>query len=275
VRPSSPDCSQPEASSCHAHLVLDERGAQKLVQDVRVQGRVRLDRALSKLGIASRTDARKQIEEGAVEVDGRVQTNPAMLVVPERIRITLRGSRTQPAQWRSIALYKPRGYVTTRRDPEGRPTVFELLGAEAAGLVAAGRLDLASAGLLLLTTDTRLSGWLTDPTSRVTRRYAVVVRGVFSDESAQRLRQGFDNMRADAVIIRKRSKRETHLIVELTEGRNREIRRMMSAASHEVTRLLRVAYGGIELGKLQPGEWRHLAREELRAAFPGAPIRKS
>jgi 23S rRNA pseudouridine2605 synthase len=164
-------------------------------------------------------------------------------------------------------LHKPRGTVTTRRDPEGRRTVFDVLGAEAGALVAVGRLDLATSGLLILTTDTKLANRLTDPVSRLIRRYLVTVRGALSDESTRRMTEGVEGLRATAVRIRKQSSRETHLIVELDEGRNREIRRLCDAVGHEVTALKRVGFGGLELGDLQPGQWRELSADEIEAAF--------
>lgn len=223
---------------------------------------MRLDRALSKLGFASRRDAKDLIAEGRVTVRGRVVTDPARLVVPETIIAVDEVSPTRRV-WRTIAFHKPRGVVTTSRDPEGRRTVFDVLGDAGRGLVAVGRLDMASTGLLLLTNDTQLANRLTDPKTAVPRRYAVTVRGFLTDESVARLTEGIDGLRASGAVVRKRSRRETHLMIELTEGKNREIRRMLEALGHDVTRLLRVAFGPIELGALQPGEWREVTREEL------------
>jgi 23S rRNA pseudouridine2605 synthase len=225
---------------------------------------VRLDRALSKLGLASRTEARALIASGKVTVGGRTVRDPAFAVVPEPRNIVVEGRSAGPRPWRTIALHKPRGVVATRRDPEGRPTVFDLLGDEAATLVAVGRLDLATTGLLLFTTDNHLADRLTDPSTGIVRRYVVTVRGNLSDEAAARMEIGTGAMRAQSVEVRKRSTRETHLIVELTEGRNREIRRLCEAVGHEVTRLKRIAFGTIELGDLQPGRWRDVTREEIR-----------
>jgi 23S rRNA pseudouridine2605 synthase len=230
---------------------------------------VRLDRALSKLGAASRAEANRLILDGRVRVRGLVVTNPAALVVPESAAIAVDGRPARTRAWRTIALHKPRGVVTTRRDPEGRRTVFDLLGTEAEGLVAAGRLDMASTGLLLLTTDTQLANRITDPAAAIVRRYVVTARGAVTDEEAAGMVDGIGGLRAAAVHIRKRSARETHLIVELTEGKNREIRRLLDAAGHEVTKLLRVAFGGIELGRLAPGEWREVSRAEIDDAFGG------
>jgi len=224
-------------------------------------GQVALERALSKLRIASRSEARRRIRAGGVTVNGRVVRDPLAAVHPERDRIAVGGAAPGRRAWRTIAFHKPRGTVTTRNDPQGRRTVFDVLGDESAGLVAVGRLDLATSGLLLLTTDTQLAEWLTNPANRVVRRYAVTARGYVSDDDCAAMEHGLEEMRAASVRVRKRSRRETHLIVELTEGRNREIRRLFSGIGAEVTKLLRIAYGSIELGTLKPGEWRDLTRD--------------
>jgi 23S rRNA pseudouridine2605 synthase len=224
---------------------------------------VRLDRALSKLGIASRAEARRLIAAGSVSVGGRIVRDPGRLVVPERAAIAIDGRRQDAAAWRTVALHKPRGVVTTRRDPQGRKTVFDLVD-DSRGLVAVGRLDLASTGLLLLTTDTQLAAWLTDPVNAIVRRYIVTARGAVTDAEAEAMIAGIDGLRAGSVDMLKRSGRETHMAIELTEGRNREIRRLLEAVGHQVTRLLRVSFGPIELGTLQPGESRAVTREELR-----------
>src|SRR5262249_13864345 len=127
------------------------------------KGVVRLDRALSKLGLASRAEAKRLIADGRVCVGRRVVRDAAMSVIPEKGGISVDGRVVGQRQWRTIAFHKPRGVVTTRRDPQGRPTVFDVLGDEARSLVAIGRLDMASTGLLLLTTDTQLADFLTDP----------------------------------------------------------------------------------------------------------------
>jgi 23S rRNA pseudouridine2605 synthase len=229
-------------------------------------GRVRLDRALSKLGLASRTGARGLILSGRVTLHGKVVTDPGHLVTPERAGVAVDGRQQVTRPWRTIAFHKPRGIVTTRRDPEGRKTVFDILGDDGRGLVSVGRLDLASTGLLLLTTDTRLANWLTDPANAVVRRYIVTARGAVSDDAARQMEAGSLGLRAERVQVRKRSNRETHLVIELTEGRIREIRRLLAACGHDVTRLMRVAFAGIELGTLQPGEWKEISREEMREA---------
>jgi 23S rRNA pseudouridine2605 synthase len=228
---------------------------------------VPLVRALSKLGLASRSEARRLVAAGRVSVNGRTVTNGATRVAPERVRIAIDGApaaRVNTAR-RLIVFHKPRGTVTTRRDPEGRPTVFDVLGDAGRGLIAIGRLDRASTGLLLFTNDTQLAHRLTDPVNNVRRRYVVTVRGRVTPETVAQLQHGIDargaggaveRLRAQSIQIRKASGRETHLMVDLTEGKNREVRRLFDAAGHEVTRVHRIAFGEFELGDLRPGQWR-------------------
>jgi 23S rRNA pseudouridine2605 synthase len=233
---------------------------------------VPLNRALSKLGILSRAQATAAIAAGRVRVNGRTVTDPAAPVIPERVRIEIDGAVRPRAAWRTIALHKPRGVLTTRRDPEGRSTVFDLVGDEAAGLVAVGRLDLATSGLLLLTTDTRLADRITDPESQTPRVYVVTVRGRVAVADVDRLLTGVrsrgETLVAAEVTIQKASSRESHLLVTLLEGRNREVRRLFEAIGHEVTRLKRIRFGGLDLGDLAPGQWREITRAEIRRAFP-------
>ena len=236
-------------------------------------GKVSLERALSKLGLASRSEARALILEGRVSVDGRILTNPSIRIVPERAAIAVDGAIKQGgAEPLTIILHKPRGYVATRSDPEGRKTIYDLLTDLPHRVIPVGRLDLATSGLLILTNDTQFGNWLTDPATRIPRIYLVTVRGEVTDDVAARLTAGItsgkERLAADDVIVRKRSKRESHLTMTLTEGKNREIRRLLDAVDHPVTELRRVQFGGLALGILAPGKWRRVSAEELRAAFP-------
>jgi 23S rRNA pseudouridine2605 synthase len=228
---------------------------------------------LSKRGLASRSEARALILAGRVSVDGRTLTNPATRVVPERVTIAIDGEVGEvKTESLTIALHKPRGYVTTRSDPEGRRTIYDLLGDVPQRVIPVGRLDLATSGLLILTNDTQFGNWLTDPASAIPRVYLVTVKGEVTDEAAARLVDGIvsgrDRLAAAAASVRKRSKRESHLTITLTEGKNREIRRLLDAVDHPVTALRRVRFGGLELGTLAPGKWRTVPAAELRAAFP-------
>ena len=238
--------------------------------------KVALVRALSKLGYSSRSQGYELIRSGRVEVNGRVVTDPALAVAPGLTRIQVAGVEDDRGPWVCIALNKPRSVVTSRTDPESRRTVYDVISDLGARVVPVGRLDLASTGLLLMTNDTQLADWLTDPATGIVRRYVVAVRGELSDASVTSLTKGVvdrgETLKAASIQVLKRSKRETHLIVELTEGKNREIRRMLKAAGNEVTRLKRIAFGPLELGDLAPGKWRNVSVEEMRAAFPRAPV---
>lgn len=233
-----------------------------------------LERALSKLALASRSEARALILAGRVRVDGRPALDPTRRVTPERIAVAIDG---QPAARRSasitIALHKPRGYVTTRSDPDGRPTVYDLLGGVPERVVPVGRLDLATSGLLLFTNDTQFANWLTDPANAIPRVYLVTAKGRVDDTTIATLERGLtvdgERLAAHAAVIRKASGKESHLTLTLTEGRNREVRRLLEAAGHPVTSLKRVQFGGLTLGHLPPGKWRRLRDAEVRAAFPG------
>jgi 23S rRNA pseudouridine2605 synthase len=202
-----------------------------------------------------------------------VVDDPGAQVVPERVNVIIDGRTAEAAPSRTIALHKPRGVVTTRRDPQGRPTVYGLMAGAGAGLAPVGRLDLASTGLLLCTTDTQLGAWLSAPVNAVEREYVVTVRGRMTAVDAARLITGLtidgERLGASAVRVRKASGRETHLLVTLTEGRNREIRRLCAAVGHEVTHLHRIRIGGVALGALAPGAWRIIPEEILAGAFPG------
>jgi 23S rRNA pseudouridine2605 synthase len=237
---------------------------------------VPLARALSKLGVASRAEATRLIEAGRVTVAGRVVTDARRLVHPERATLTIDGHAIARAARVTIVLHKPRGVVTTRADPDGRPTVYDLIRDAGMHLVPVGRLDMASTGLLLFTNDTRLAHWLTDPATHLVRVYLVTVRGRLDDETAHAIERGVlidgERLQATRVMVRKRSMRETHLVVELVEGKNREIRRLMLSAGHEVTRLARVSFGRLELGKLPPGRWRAIDEDELKRLWPEAPL---
>jgi 23S rRNA pseudouridine2605 synthase len=195
-----------------------------------------------------------------------------MPVVPERIKLTLDGRVLGNTGWRTVVLYKPKGVVTTRSDEKNRPTVFSLLEETGSYLHPVGRLDMATSGLLLLTNDTRLSSWLTDPKNKIVRTYAVTAQGCVTDDEIAKMAQGIKDqgeiLRADKAVIRKASQRETHCVIELTEGKNREIRRMFESLGHEVTTLKRLAFGGLQLGKMMPGQCREVSRKELIVAFP-------
>ncbi|MGH9219236.1 MAG: pseudouridine synthase [Vicinamibacterales bacterium] len=240
---------------------------------------VALDRALSKLGFASRSEARALIAAGRVSVNGTTIIDPAARVTPERIAVAIDGrTPSRAAAPIVIVLHKPRGYVTTRSDPQGRKTVYDLLTDLPERVIPVGRLDLATSGLLILTNDTRLAHWLTDPRTAIPRVYLVSVAGRIEQSDIEQLERGIicggERLAAASAELRKASAKESHLTLTLTEGRNREVRRLLDAVGHPVTRLRRVQFGGVTLDDLAPGRWRKLTAAEVTAAFPAHPRKR-
>jgi 23S rRNA pseudouridine2605 synthase len=232
---------------------------------------VHLNRLLSKRGVLTRSQATAAILGGRVSVEGRVVRDPGAAVA-ESAQIELDAQPTSSRAWRTILFHKPRGALTTRHDPQGRRTIYDVIGEDARGLIPIGRLDQATSGLLLLTTDTALANQITDPDNAIPRVYVATVRGELTRDGCDRLERGIVDkgqpIKADEVILRKSSGRESHLVITLREGKNREVRRLLAAVGHEVTRLKRVAIGELTLGDLAAGAWRELSASEIRRAFP-------
>ncbi|MGH7481415.1 MAG: pseudouridine synthase, partial [Longimicrobiales bacterium] len=225
---------------------------------------MRLQRFLSRAEVASRRRAESMILAGRVRVNGRVVTELGTRVDPtiDRVQVDDREVRIGAPVW--IALHKPRGYVTTRDDPRGRRTVYDLLPPEYHGLFHVGRLDSGSEGLLLLTNQGDAANRLLHPRHRVARVYDAIVRGTPDAATLERLRRGValeDGIaRAERVELRGATRRgDARVRLLLREGRNREVRRMLAAIGHPVARLIRRRYGAIALGSLTAGEWRALS----------------
>jgi 23S rRNA pseudouridine2605 synthase len=230
--------------------------------------RVQLHRALSKLGLGSRTQAWDWIRAGQVCVDGLVVIDPLTWVDLERQRITHQGLAPAPRVDLVLALHKPAGVVVTHRDERGRRTVYDLLPVDLPWIFPVGRLDADSEGLLILTNDSILATRLTEPEHAIPRTYRVTVGGRVTDEVVQQLRQGVEledcRTRPARVEVLDEAEDATLLKVVLTEGRNRQIRRMAVAMGHRVRRLVRVAIGAYELGDLGVGQIRTLGEEDRK-----------
>lgn len=229
---------------------------------------VSLNRALSKLGLCSRTQADALIAAGRVAVGGKLIRDASLRVDPDRDHIAVDGKRVVGERKVYLMVNKPRGLVTTRDDPQARSTVYDCLeGLDLPYVSPVGRLDKASEGLLLMTNDTRWATRLLDPVSGVDKLYHVQIGAVPDDAMLARLRAGAtvdgETLRARSIEILRSGGRNSWLAVVLDEGRNRHIRRLLDAYDIEVLRLIRVAIGRLPLGDLAKGKARHLTAEEL------------
>ena len=202
-------------------------------------------------------------------VNGRIIRNPDLWVDPKKDRITLDGKALRSAAKTYILLYKPKGYLTTRRDPEGRPTVYDLTSGAGMWLSPVGRLDLDTSGLLLMTNDTDFAERIANPQHKAPKTYQLKAATLLSDEQIAQLRRGIElndgpTRPAEVKRLRDRGK-HTFLEMTITEGRNRQVRRMIDAVGSKVLKLVRVAIGPIRIGDLQIGKWRSLTEAEVRA----------
>lgn len=233
---------------------------------------LRLQKILSRAGVASRRAAEALIAEGRVTVNGETVREMGVKADPSVDDIRLDGRRIRAAERRRyILLYKPVGYVTTRVDPERRPTVMDLVSGVREYVYPVGRLDYDTEGLLLLTNDGDLAARLTHPRHGLERTYEARVAGVPDEAALERLRRGvpLDGRRtlpADVVRVDRPSAggRGALLRLRIREGRNRQVRRMCEAVGLPVRRLVRTQFGPIADGRLKPGQWRDLTPAEVR-----------
>lgn len=227
-----------------------------------------LERVFSKAGIGSRTDARSWIGAGKVRVNGKTVQNPDHWIDLDRDRITVDGKPLRAAERIYILLYKPKGYLTSYGDPENRPTVYDLTRDAGTWLSPVGRLDLDTSGLLLMTNDTAFAERIANPAHEVAKTYQVKASTLLTDEQLQQLREGVqlsDGCTRPAQVMRLRDgAKYSFLELILTEGRNRQVRRMIEALGSKVLKLVRVAIGPIRIGDLPIGKWRHLTEEERK-----------
>ena len=228
-----------------------------------------LDRLLSKLGIASRGTSAQWIRAGRVRINGKIICDPETWVSWPTDSVSLDKIEIQQSVGRFFVFHKPGGYITTHSDEKGRKTIFDLLPTDLGFIHAVGRLDKATSGLLLLTNDSELSNFLTEPTNKIPRTYLVNVWGEITENKIRAAKLGVidegEHLKCDEASIQKITKRESHLEVVLTQGKNREVRRLFKALGHEVTRLCRIQYGPFTLADIPPGEWREIPMEDVTA----------
>ncbi len=233
----------------------------------------RIAKWLARAGVASRRDAERLISEGRVSLNGAAVTHPATFVAAGDIVQVAGVVVDAPARARLWRYHKPDGVMTTHKDPEGRPTVFQKMPATMPRVVSVGRLDLNSEGLLLLTNDGALARQLELPGNGWIRRYRVRVHGDIEPQRLADLARGLviDGTRYAGIEAGLDSRKGTNawLTVSLREGRNREIRRVMGHLDLSVTRLIRIAYGPFQLGNLARGEVAEVPPKVLREQLPG------
>src|SRR5260221_9463536 len=226
-----------------------------------------LERFISKAGLGSRAEAPRWIGAGRVSVNGKTIQTPEYWVDFARDNVTLDGKPVRAGRKIYLLLYKPKGYLTTHKDPEGRPTVYDLIPDVRAWLVPVGRLDLDTSGLLILTNDTQFAERLTNPDHRVPKTYQLKASTLLTDEQIDQLRKDVtlvDGPTRPAIVRRLRDvAKYTHLEITITEGRNRQVRRMVEAVGSKVLKLVRTAIGGVRIGALPIGKHRPLTEEEL------------
>ncbi len=235
----------------------------------------RIAKWLARAGVASRRDAEKLIAEGKVRIDNTVVTHPATFVAADAL-VTVAGRLVDaPERTRLWRYHKPEGLVTTHRDPEQRPTVFEKLPKGMPRVVSVGRLDLNSEGLLLLTNDGALARRLELPSNGWLRRYRVRVFGHPAAGALAELARGVtvDGVRYGPIEagLDARKGDNTWITLSLREGRNREVRKVMAHLGLPVSRLIRIAYGPFQLGLLERGAAEEVPGKVLREQLPAEP----
>jgi 23S rRNA pseudouridine2605 synthase len=236
-----------------------------------------LDRLLSRFGWASRTASRQIIVAGRLKVNGRTVRDPDVWVSPDRDMLQLDGKRLKPTRKRYLLFYKPKGVVTSHGDPAGRATIYQYLGEENKWVAPVGRLDKDSSGLLLLTNDTQFADFITSPESEVPKSYIVKTNALLSDKVIADLNAGVEMKRGDLaqpLSVRRREDRGKHTWIEvvLTEGKNREVRRMIEAVGFKVLKLVRTHIGPLTLEKLEVGKWRELTPAEVAGLRRGREL---
>jgi len=237
--------------------------------------RVTLNRAISKLGFGSRTQAILWVRDRLVSIDGKICTNPLQWVDLDVQKITISGFDKPSSKTLVLLLHKPPGFITTRSDELGRPTVYDLLPENLGYLFPAGRLDFESEGLLLFSNDSAITNLLTDPTHNIEKIYAVTIRGKLSSKSLEALRSGIKLTHKSTLPCKVRVLEETEdisiLEFVLNEGQNRQIRKMVHAVGSKVKKLVRIRIGSLKLQGIESGKFRLLEPKEIQKIIQQVP----
>lgn len=234
-----------------------------------MKARATLDRVLSKAGIASRTTTREWIENGRVKVNGKVVRDPDHWVEQGKDVVHLDGRRIRAEKKVYVALNKPTGVVTSHGDKQNRPTVYDYVKQLDRWLIPVGRLDMDTSGLIVLTNDTDFGEALLNPTTGIPKTYYVKAAGVVSDSQYFDLAYGLDigrGERSGPSVVRevRASPKYTWMELTITEGKNRQVRRMCEAIGHVVLKLVRIRIGGFSLGDIPVGTFKILDAKDLK-----------
>ena len=230
---------------------------------------IRLQKYLAECGLASRRKAELLISKGSVSVDGKIITEMGYKLDPELQEVRYRGELVRRKKKHTyILLNKPRGYVTTMSDPQGRPIVTSLIKDLDVRVFPVGRLDIDTEGALILTDDGELAHKILHPSHESNKTYEVLVKGLVSRGKIKKLERGIeiDGRPTWPAKISKAVKQgpASRLVITIHEGRKRQVRKMFEAVGHPVINLKRIAYGQLRLGSLPSGSYRYLSREELK-----------
>jgi len=228
----------------------------------------RLQKFLAHCGVASRRKAEELIKDGKVKVNGKTVTEMGIIVNPKD-KVEVDGKRVSLEKKKVyIMLHKPKGYVTTVSDPEGRKTVLSLIDGVDERVYPVGRLDYDSSGLILLTNDGELANWMMHPRYEAIKVYIATVEGYPSENALNKLINGvvIDGYKTAPALVKvlEKYKDKTKLEITIHEGRNRQVRKMCESVGHPVIRLKRIAYAGLTLGDLKSGTWRYITETERK-----------
>jgi 23S rRNA pseudouridine2605 synthase len=232
---------------------------------------IRLNKIIAEAGVASRREADRLITAGEVTINGEVVTELGTKCDPENVHIKVKGKLLQTSSRKTyVLLNKPKGYVTTTKDPEGRQTVMDLIRNVPGRLYPVGRLDLQTEGLLILTNDGELADKIMKPKSKVAKIYEVKIRGTLNNNLKKKLEYGIsvdgETLKAESIKTIKEDK-NTWLEVTIFEGKNRHIRRLFDAIKHPVVKIRRIQIGNLKAPYLKPGEYIMLEESDIKKIF--------
>ncbi len=229
--------------------------------------RVSLPRALSKLGLTSRSRALLDIADGKVAVNGKIEQNPHRWVNLKEDKILVSGKESKPRGKRYLVFHKPINVVTTTSDEKGKETIYDVLGSKGAGLIPVGRLDKNSSGLLLLTNDNQAADFLTNPEHEIHKTYDATIEKPVTPSDLQKLREGVEIILNGNVYRTKPAEvtmlSKTKIRIAIAEGKNRQVRKMLEELGFSVLHLVRISVGPFKLGTMKSGQVRELSADEV------------